>query len=111
MGTPLVLIVDDDPGETAGFFAEKWRTEVAHDLLEALEVLSGRMPDAVAVDNQMPNADDGVAVGQELKRLYPDLYIVGCSEGWNPGNAEVAGLDAYGDATGAYAHLWGHFNS
>lgn len=65
--------------------------------LEALQVVAETLPDLVFLDMVMPKMN-GLEAAAELKRLYPDLKIIGCSTLDNQNLISKAlnnGFDAY----------------
>jgi len=77
--TPVVLIVDDEPGilHVASRFVQQWGFEVvtAHNGREAIEVLQHRRIDIVMVDLRMPEVD-GLAVLGAIRDTAPDCRAI-----------------------------------
>jgi len=76
---PAVLIVDDDAGmveSLCDILSEKdYRAEGAASGEEAIEKAGRRPFDCFLMDIKMPGKN-GVDTFRELKRMYPDAYVV-----------------------------------
>lgn len=67
-----VLIVDDDPDvvEACRLFLEKEKHQVsaAHNRADGMKAVREQKPDLLILDVIMEEADDGIAMAQELRR-------------------------------------------
>ncbi len=67
-----ILIVDDDPDITftTGLFLKKAQHEVltASNRAEGMKAIEDDHPDLIILDVMMEEADDGIAMAQELRR-------------------------------------------
>src|SRR5689334_21928495 len=98
---PLVLVVEDDP-ETRhlyiGVFAEEgFRTEEAHNGLQALEKATTAKPDLILTDIAVPGID-GIELCRRLRanpdtRHIPVLAVTGYEERRYPDRALQAGAN------------------
>jgi DNA-binding response OmpR family regulator len=67
-----ILIVDDDPDITfaTGLFLKKAQHEVltASNRADGMKAIDDERPDLIILDVMMEQADDGIAMAQELRR-------------------------------------------
>jgi DNA-binding response OmpR family regulator len=67
-----ILIVDDDPDITfaTGLFLKKAQHEVltASNRVDGMKAIDDENPDLIILDVMMEQADDGIAMAQELRR-------------------------------------------
>lgn len=67
-----ILIVDDDPDITfaTGLFLKKAQHEVltASNRADGMKAIDDEKPDLIILDVMMEQADDGIAMAQELRR-------------------------------------------
>ncbi len=88
-----ILIVDDDPDITfaTGLFLKKAQHEVltASNRADGMKAIEDENPDLIILDVMMEQADDGIAMAQELRRQ-------GC---------EIADSDAHQRRQGDRVHL------
>lgn len=70
MNEPTILVVDDEPSisEVVGLYLRRagYRVVVAHDGLEALQVLEQQLPDLVVLDLMLPKID-GLEITRRLR--------------------------------------------
>jgi CheY-like chemotaxis protein len=82
MGTPRILLVDDEYTVARGFARvlekEGYETQLAGNGLIAAEALARARFDALVVDLCMPERE-GLETIREAHRLYPDMGIVAVS--------------------------------
>src|SRR5512137_1726297 len=75
-----ILIVDDDPDITfaTGLFLKKAQHEVltASNRADGLKAIDDENPDLIILDVMMEEADDGIAMAQELRRQGCDTPIL-----------------------------------
>jgi DNA-binding response OmpR family regulator len=75
-----ILIVDDDPDITfaTGLFLKKAQHEVltASNRADGLKAIDDENPDLIILDVMMDEADDGIAMAQELRRQGCDIPIL-----------------------------------
>ena len=75
-----ILIVDDDPDITfaTGLFLKKAQHEVltASNRADAMKAIDDQNPDLIILDVMMEQADDGIAMAQELRRQGCDTPIL-----------------------------------
>jgi CheY-like chemotaxis protein len=98
---PLVLIVEDDP-ETrhlylSVFASEGFRTEEAHNGLQALEKARALRPDLILTDIAVPGID-GIELCRRLRsdaetRDIPVLAVTGYEDRHYPDRASIAGAN------------------
>jgi CheY-like chemotaxis protein len=102
MGTPRVLIVEDDP-ETRLFYTDAFvrggfETEQAHNGHQALaKALSSPQPDLILTDIAVPGLD-GIELCRRLRadertRSIPVLAITGYGDRHYPDRARIAGAN------------------
>lgn len=99
--SPLVLIVEDDP-ETRLFYVDAltqdgFRTDYAHNGLQALEKAFASTPDLILADIAVPGID-GIELCRRLRadhrtRLVPVLAITGYEDRHYPDRAIDAGAN------------------
>ncbi len=102
-----ILIVDDDPDITftTGLFLRQAQHEVltASNRAEGMQAIEDRHPDLIILDVMMEEADDGIAMAQELRRQGCDTPIlmltsVGRVTGFTyDGDRELVPVDAFFD--------------
>jgi DNA-binding response OmpR family regulator len=75
-----ILIVDDDPDITfaTGLFLKKAQHEVltASNRADGMKAIDDESPDLIILDVMMEQADDGIAMAQELRRQGCDIPIL-----------------------------------
>jgi DNA-binding response OmpR family regulator len=75
-----ILIVDDDPDITfaTGLFLKKAQHEVltASNRADGMKAIDDENPDLIILDVMMEQADDGIAMAQELRRQGCDIPIL-----------------------------------
>jgi DNA-binding response OmpR family regulator len=75
-----ILIVDDDPDITfaTGLFLKKAQHEVltASNRADGMKAIEDERPDLIVLDVMMEQADDGIAMAQELRRQGCDTPIL-----------------------------------
>lgn len=75
-----ILIVDDDPDIlfTTGLFLTKAKHEVqtASNRADGMQAIEDGHPDLIILDVMMEQADDGIAMAQELRRQGCDTPIL-----------------------------------
>jgi DNA-binding response OmpR family regulator len=75
-----ILIVDDDPDITfaTGLFLKRAQHEVltASNRADGLKAIDDEKPDLIILDVMMEEADDGIAMAQELRRQGCDIPIL-----------------------------------
>ena len=75
-----ILIVDDDPDITfaTGLFLKKAQHEVltASNRADGMKAIDDENPDLIILDVMMEQADDGIAMAQELRRQGCDTPIL-----------------------------------
>jgi DNA-binding response OmpR family regulator len=75
-----ILIVDDDPDITfaTGLFLKKAQHEVltASNRADGMKAIDDESPDLIILDVMMEQADDGIAMAQELRRQGCDTPIL-----------------------------------
>jgi DNA-binding response OmpR family regulator len=75
-----ILIVDDDPDITfaTGLFLKKAQHEVltASNRADGMKAIDDENPDLIILDVMMEQADDGIAMAQELRRQGCEIPIL-----------------------------------
>jgi DNA-binding response OmpR family regulator len=75
-----ILIVDDDPDITfaTGLFLKKAQHEVltASNRADGMKAIDDESPDLIILDVMMEQADDGIAMAQELRRQGCEIPIL-----------------------------------
>jgi DNA-binding response OmpR family regulator len=75
-----ILIVDDDPDITfaTGLFLKKAQHEVltASNRADGMKTIDDENPDLIILDVMMEQADDGIAMAQELRRQGCEIPIL-----------------------------------
>ena len=93
-----ILLVDDEESVLAVLqrYAEMlgYQVFLAHDGVEALDILDVEDVDVVVTDVVMPRMD-GVTLAKRVKELYPSAFVVGASGQMDPSKEEALPFDIF----------------
>ena len=95
----MKLLIVDDNWEILDTLSKAmtlfgYRVEIAHDGIDALDLLQVNRYDIVITDADMPRLD-GIKLSELVKSSFPEVRIIGMSGTHSPGAFKAAGAEIF----------------